>query len=72
MNFKSFFLVLTGMSFLGTSGGYVIGFYLHKVIPESDTGYWFYISVPIMALSSFMIMYGALFSNNRKNEKRKK
>ena len=69
MNFKSFFLVLVGMSFLGMSGGYVIGFYLQKVIPENDAGYWFYISVPIMALSSFMIMYGALFLNNSNDGK---
>ena len=44
MNFKSFFLVLVGMSFLGMSGGYVVGFYLQNVIPENSEGYWFYIS----------------------------
>ena len=63
MNLKSFLLVLIGVGLLGVSAGYVIGFYLHRILTES---YWFYLSVPLMAISSFMIMYGALFSNNEK------
>ena len=66
MNFKSFLLVLIGIGLLGISAGYVLGFYLNRIVSEN---YWFYLSVPLMAISSFMIMYGALFSNNeRKHE----
>ena len=61
MNFKSFLLVLIGIGLLGVSAGYVLGFYLNRIVSEN---YWFYLSVPLMAISSFMIMYGALFSNN--------
>ena len=64
MNFKSFLLVLIGIGLLGVSAGYVLGFYLNRIVSEN---YWFYFSVPLMAISSFMIMYGALFSNNEKN-----
>jgi hypothetical protein len=63
MNLKSFLLVLVGIGLLGVSAGYVVGFYLHRIVTEN---YWFYFSVPLMAVSSFMIMYGALFSNNEK------
>ena len=63
MNFKSFLLVLIGIALLGISAGYVIGFYLNRIVSED---YWFYFSVPLMAISSFMIMYGALFSNNER------
>ena len=63
MNLKAFLLVLIGIGLLGVSAGYVIGFYLHRIVNE---GYWFYFSVPLMAVSSFMIMYGALFSKNEK------
>tara|TARA_B100001778_G_C18430906_1_gene557788 strand:- start:8 stop:211 length:204 start_codon:yes stop_codon:yes gene_type:complete len=67
MNLKSFLLVLIGVGLLGVSAGYVLGFYLHRIVNEN---YWFYLSVPIMAISSFMIMYGALFSNKKeKHEK---
>ena len=63
MNFKSFLLVFIGIGLLGISGGYVLGFYLNRIVSEN---YWFYLSVPLMAISSFMIMYGALFSNNER------
>ena len=63
MNFKSFLLVLIGVGLLGISAGYVLGFYLNRIVNEN---YWFYLSVPLMAISSFMIMYGALFSNNER------
>ena len=63
MNFKSFLLVLIGIGLLGISAGYVLGFYLNRIVSEN---YWFYLSVPLMAISSFMIMYGALFSNNER------
>ena len=63
MNFKSFLLVLIGIGLLGVSAGYVLGFYLNRIVSEN---YWFYLSVPLMAISSFMIMYGALFSNNER------
>jgi len=63
MNLQSFLLVLIGIGLLGVSAGYVLGFYLHRILAED---YWFYLSVPLMAVSSFMIMYGALFSKNEK------
>ena len=63
MNFKSFLLVFIGIGLLGVSAGYVLGFYLNRIVSEN---YWFYLSVPLMAISSFMIMYGALFSNNER------
>ena len=63
MNFKSFLLVLIGIGLLGISAGYVLGFYLNRIVSED---YWFYFSVPLKAISSFMIMYGALFSNNER------
>ena len=63
MNFKSFLLVLIGIGLLGVSAGYVLGFYLNRIVSEN---YWFYLSVQLMAISSFMIMYGALFSNNER------
>ena len=63
MNFKSFLLVFIGIGPLGVSAGYVLGFYLNRIVSEN---YWFYLSVPLMAISSFMIMCGALFSNNER------
>jgi len=58
MNFKPFIYILIGMSLLGLSVGYVLGFYIHK---HSYNNYWFYLSVPIFVIASLLIIYGALF-----------
>ena len=58
MNFKSFIYILIGMSLLGLSLGYVLGFYIHK---HSDNNYWFYLTVPLFVIASLLIIYVALF-----------
>ena len=63
MNFKSFIYILIGMSLLGLSLGYVLGFYIHK---HSDNNYWFYLTVPLFIIASLLIIYGALFLKNHK------
>ena len=65
MNFKSFFYVLIGMSLLGLSLGYVLGFYIQK---HSSNNFWFYLSVPLFVIASLLIIYGALFLKDDKNE----
>ena len=65
MNFKSFFYVLIGMSLLGLSLGYVLGFYIQK---NSSNNFWFYLSVPLFIIASLLIIYGALFLKDNKNE----
>ena len=50
--------ILIGMSLLGLSLGYVIGFYTHK---HADNNYWFYSTVPLFVVASLLIIYGALF-----------
>ena len=64
MNFKSFVYILIGMSLLGLSLGYVLGFYIHK---HGSNNYWFYLSVPLFIVASLMIIYGALFLKDDKN-----
>ena len=58
MNFNSFFYIFMGMTTLGISNGYVVGFYTGK---HALNNYWFYSSVPIFVIASFLIVYGALF-----------
>jgi Na+-driven multidrug efflux pump len=58
MNFKSFFYTIIGMTLLGISLGYVLGFYTHK---HAENNYWFYFSVPVFIFASFFIIYGTLF-----------
>ena len=65
MNFKSFFYVLIGMSLLGLSLGYVLGFYIQK---HSSNNFLFYLSVPLFVIASLLIIYGALFLKDNKNE----
>jgi len=63
MNFKSFFYIFMGMTGLGISIGYVIGFYTGK---HAINNYWFYLSVPIFIVASFFVVYGALFIKGSK------
>ena len=52
-----------GMAMLGISIGYVLGFYINK---HAMNDYWFYLSVPIFLIASFLIVYGALFIKDNK------
>ena len=63
MNFNSFFYIFMGMTTLGISIGYVVGFYIGK---HALNNYWFYCSVPIFIVASFFIVYGALFIKDTK------
>ena len=53
------------MSLLGLSLGYVLGFYIQK---HSSNNFWFYLSVPLFVIASLLIIYGALFLKDNKNE----
>ena len=63
MNFKSFIYILIGMSLMGLSLGYVLGFYIHK---HNSNNYWFYMTVPLFGIASLLIIYGALFLKDYK------
>ena len=63
MKFKSFFYIFMGMTTLGISIGYVLGFYTGK---HTLNNYWFYFSVPVFIIASFFIVYGALFIKDNK------
>ena len=63
MNFKSFIYILIGMTLLGLSLGYVLGFYIQK---HSHNNYWLYLTVPLFIIASLLIIYGALFLKDHK------
>ncbi len=63
MNFKSFIYILIGMTLLGLSLGYVLGFYIQK---HSYNNYWLYLTVPLFIIASLLIIYGALFLKDHK------
>ena len=59
MNFKSYVLTFIGAVLLGCSFGYVIGFYIGR--QQNPNPVLFYCSVPILAISSFLILYSVLY-----------
>tara|TARA_B100000959_G_scaffold239951_1_gene260891 strand:+ start:136 stop:327 length:192 start_codon:yes stop_codon:yes gene_type:complete len=63
MNYKSFIITTLGMTSLGVSIGYVLGYYTHK---HALNNYWFYLSVPIFIFASLLIIYGSLFFKDNK------
>ena len=62
INFKAFTSILVGMTLIGLSIGFLIGYYIPSII---QSGYWMYLSAPILGLGSAFVMYGALFEERK-------
>ena len=61
MDFKSFASILMGMSLIGLSIGFLLGYYLHG---QSQTYLWMYLSAPCLGLGSGLVIYGTLYGRN--------
>ena len=61
MDFKSFASILTGMSLIGLSIGFNLGYYFHG---QSQTYLWMYLSAPCLGLGSGLVIYGTLYGRN--------
>ena len=61
MDFKSFASILAGMSIIGFSMGFVIGYYFYG---EFQTYLWMYLSAPCLGLGSGLVIYGTLYGRN--------
>ena len=57
MNFSSFFLILLGVNLTGVSVGMIIGYYINQ---SFNHYYWVYLSVPLLATGSLLMLYGTL------------
>ena len=64
LGFTSFATIMIGMSLIGLSLGYILGYYIHR---EVNIDYWIYISAPTLGLGSALIIYGALFKRKKKD-----
>ncbi len=58
LRFASFATIMAGMSLIGFSVGYILGYYVHR---EVNIVYWVYVSAPVLGFGSALIIYGALF-----------
>ena len=67
MNFYSFLSVFSGFFLMGVSVGYVVGFYIGKFTPYNNL---FYLSVLIMGIGVFLLIYGSLFREKNGNKKK--
>tara|TARA_B100001123_G_C14382890_1_gene659560 strand:+ start:11 stop:208 length:198 start_codon:yes stop_codon:yes gene_type:complete len=61
IEFKSFASILGGMSLIGFSVGFLIGYYISG---ETHTSLWMYLSAPCLGLGSGLVIYGTLFGRN--------
>ena len=61
MDFKSFASILAGMSLIGFSIGFILGYYFHG---EFQTNLWMYLSAPWLGLGSGLVIYGTLYGRN--------
>ena len=58
MGFKSFASILAGMSIIGFSIGFLLGYY---VSGELQISLWMYLSAPSLGLGSGLVIYGTLY-----------
>ena len=61
MDFKSFASILTGMSLIGLSLGFILGYYFND---QFQTYFWMYLSAPCLGLGSALVIYGTLYGRN--------
>lgn len=61
IKFKAFTSILVGMTLIGLSIGFLIGYFIPDIVPENQKTYWVYIAAPILGIGSGLVMYGALF-----------
>lgn len=61
INFKPFAFILMGMSLIGLSIGYILGYYIHD---QFQTLFWAYLSAPCLGIGSGFVLYGTLFGRN--------
>ena len=62
IKFRAFTSILVGMTLIGLSVGFLIGY----VMPmQTENHYWVYLSAPILGLGSGFVMYGALFEDRK-------
>ena len=67
MNFYSFLSVFSGFFLMGVSVGYVVGFYVAEYSPYKSL---FYLSVLLMGIGVFLLIYGSLFRAKNGNKKK--
>ena len=58
MKFKSYVSILLGVNLIGISIGSVIGYYFNE---RFNDYYWLYLSVPILTIGSFLMVFGVLY-----------
>ncbi len=63
MSFRTFSLIIFGMSSLGFSLGLVVGIYLQQ---RTGSHFWAYLAVPIVGMGSALAAYGTLSAKKGK------
>ena len=61
IKFRAFASILIGMTLIGTSVGFLIGYYFHL---DFEGKYWMYIASPLMGIGCGLVIYGSLFERN--------
>jgi hypothetical protein len=61
IKFRAFASILIGMTLIGSSVGFLTGYYFHL---DFSGQYWMYIASPIMGIGCGLVIYGSLFERN--------
>ena len=61
IKFKAFTSILVGMTLIGLSIGFLIGYYIPELMTENQKLYWVYIAAPLLGIGGGLVIFGALF-----------
>ncbi|MDP6569786.1 MAG: hypothetical protein QGF36_00285 [Candidatus Marinimicrobia bacterium] len=61
ISFKDFAAILSGMSLIGLSVGFILGYFMHF---QTQSFLWMYLSAPCLGLGSGLVIYGTLYGRN--------
>ena len=63
IKFKAFTSILVGMTLIGLSIGFLIGYYIPEIVPSNQKSYWIYIGAPLLGVGAGLVVYGTLFND---------
>ena len=63
IKFKAFTSILVGMTIIGLSIGFLVGYYIPEIVPSSQKAYWIYIAAPFLGIGGGLVIYGALYED---------
>ena len=62
IDFKPFAYIMSGITLIGFSIGFIVGFYIHD---QLETFFYMYAAAPCLGIGSGLVIYGTLYGREK-------